>query len=148
MPRTHPCCSLRHLLEYSKSKSGSLLTVAVQVIVYAPNATELVFDECPNLESVKIWSEQITELKFPGCCRIKQLQLRCEKLDRVDHPPLIEAPRQKRPEHPPLCDLIMDRYTSPLDEQVMQTEAMLKLTCDPSSVPSVYRGIGAVQVSP
>lgn len=123
------------------------LPAAAQVIVYAPNATELVFDECPHLESVMVWSEQITELKFPGCCRIKQLQLRCEKLDHVDHPPLIEPPPQARPEHPPLCDMIMGRYTSALDEQVQQTDAMLKLSCDPASVPAVYRGIGALQAS-
>jgi hypothetical protein len=118
----------------------------VQVIIYAPNAASLIFDNCPKLEDVMIWSEQVTRLAFPGCHKIKSLQYRCEKVESVEHPPLVEPPRPQRPEHVPLSEMVQKKYTGHLEQQIKQVSDMLKLSCNPSSIPAVYRGNGAVQM--
>jgi hypothetical protein len=118
----------------------------VQAIIYAPNAASLVFDNCPKLQDVMIWSEQVTRLAFPGCNKIKSLQYRCEKVESIEHPPLVEPPRRHRPEHPPLSEMVQRKYTGYLDDQIKQAKAMLKLSCNPSPIPTVYRGLGAVQM--
>jgi hypothetical protein len=118
----------------------------VQAIIYAPNSLKLVFDNCPKLETVIIWSEQVTSLVFDGCTGIKKLQYRCEKVEKVDHPPLVPPEKAIRPAHPPLRDLVSETYKEALHEQSKRKDTMLRLDCNPTRAPEVFRAIAASRI--
>ena len=120
----------------------------MQVIIYAPNTTQLTFDNCTALMSVQIWSDQLASLKLPGCTSLTTLDVRCDKLaaSAIEHPPLCPAGKLQKPEHPPLRDLVSGKLKAAENLESARKEANLRLECNPGRVPEVYRGVGATRM--
>lgn len=111
----------------------------MQVIIYAPNASSVILDNCSMLGHALIWSNQLTALKFPGCDEVKRLDLRCPQLATHDHERFLQHKDQPRPEHPPLRDLAAQQIAAAAAGGAAQHDAHLKLQCTPAGVPEVYR---------
>lgn len=112
----------------------------MQAIIHAPNSLKLDLKNCPQLKSIHVWSDQLTQLSFDGCTGIESLVCRCDKLNDVSHPPLVEVvDRSQRPNHKPIQDIVLDAKAQLTLQEAAKNEAMVNTDANPSFIPAVYR---------
>jgi hypothetical protein len=117
---------------------------ALQAIVYAPNATSLVFDNCPALESVLIWSEQLASLKLPGCPALRSVDARCPRVAVVERPPLVrDDAARARPQHARIREIVTEKHRAALAVERARRDTNVRLGSHPARVPEVFRSVGA-----
>ena len=108
-------------------------------MIHCPRLNNLVITDCPLLETVMIWSDELINLDLTGCNNIVTLKLQCPNLIDTKIPPLKFIEQHVKPSHPPISSLLKETYVESGRLAVEAKEREWNGLKDDSIIPRVYR---------